>query len=204
MNRETFKRPHDDKCPCISVGLESLRLSLKLRRSRASSCWRHLPPSILGLCICVPCLSIASSERPFPSKVASPYLPSPSSQSASQRYVIHGTHPSLSLVLCLCLLMVCSASHLTLKLHGSSDVICLSLFFKGFIYLFLEREGREKERERNVNVWLPLVHPLRHKPGMSPDWELNWRLFGSQAGTQSTEPPQPGHLLVLITCGCWG
>ena len=30
---------------------------------------------------------------------------------------------------------------------------------KGFIYLFLERgEGREIERERNISVWLPLVH----------------------------------------------
>ena len=34
-------------------------------------------------------------------------------------------------------------------------------FFKDFIYLFLERgEGREKEKERNINVWLPLVRPL--------------------------------------------
>ena len=34
------------------------------------------------------------------------------------------------------------------------------LFFKDFIYLFLEREeGREKERERNINVWLPLSCP---------------------------------------------
>ena len=34
-------------------------------------------------------------------------------------------------------------------------------FLKDFIYLFLERgEGREKERERNISVWLPLVHPL--------------------------------------------
>ena len=33
--------------------------------------------------------------------------------------------------------------------------------FKDFIYLFLERgEGREKERERNINVWLPLAWPL--------------------------------------------
>ena len=33
-------------------------------------------------------------------------------------------------------------------------------FFKRF-YLFLERlEGREKERERNINVWLPLMCPL--------------------------------------------
>ena len=29
-----------------------------------------------------------------------------------------------------------------------------------FIYLFLERgEGREKERERNISVWLPLTRP---------------------------------------------
>ena len=33
-------------------------------------------------------------------------------------------------------------------------------FFKDFIYLFLERgEGREKESERNISVWLPPVHP---------------------------------------------
>ena len=39
-------------------------------------------------------------------------------------------------------------------------------FFKDFIYLFLEREeGREKERERNIDVYkryidqLPLAHP---------------------------------------------
>ena len=32
-------------------------------------------------------------------------------------------------------------------------------FFKEF--LFLERgERREKERERNINVWLPLVYPV--------------------------------------------
>ena len=35
------------------------------------------------------------------------------------------------------------------------------LFICLFVYLFLERvEGREKERERNINMWLPLVHPL--------------------------------------------
>ena len=34
-------------------------------------------------------------------------------------------------------------------------------YFKNFIYLFLERgEGREKEREINIRVWLPLMHPL--------------------------------------------
>ena len=35
------------------------------------------------------------------------------------------------------------------------------IFFKDFIYLVLERgEGREGKRERNINVWLPLAHPL--------------------------------------------
>ena len=33
-------------------------------------------------------------------------------------------------------------------------------FFKDFIYLFLEKGiGRERERERNIDVWLPLAHP---------------------------------------------
>ena len=34
-------------------------------------------------------------------------------------------------------------------------------FLKDFIYFFLERgEGREKERKRNINVWLLLTWPL--------------------------------------------
>ena len=46
------------------------------------------------------------------------------------------------------------------------------------IYLFLERgEGREKERERNID-WLPLAcmpltGDLAPDPGMCPDQELN-------------------------------
>ena len=56
-------------------------------------------------------------------------------------------------------------------------------------------------KERNISVWLPLTWPptgdLAHNPGMCPGWESNWRPFGSQAGTQSTEPHQP-ELLVFI------
>ena len=34
-------------------------------------------------------------------------------------------------------------------------------FFKDFIYSFLgRREGKEKERDRNINVWLHLMHPV--------------------------------------------
>ena len=37
----------------------------------------------------------------------------------------------------------------------------LCFFKKDFIYLFLEKgEGKKKERERNINVWLLLEHPL--------------------------------------------
>ena len=43
----------------------------------------------------------------------------------------------------------------------SSSFFFLSRYFLDFVYLFLKRgEGREKERERNINVWLPLVPPL--------------------------------------------
>ena len=38
-------------------------------------------------------------------------------------------------------------------------ILYFILFFKAFIYLFLERE-REKKKERNIDVWLPLEHPL--------------------------------------------
>ena len=70
--------------------------------------------------------------------------------------------------------------------------------------LFLERgEGKEKERGRNTNVWLPLACSPPHW-GLGPqprhvlwlgimcsDWESNRWPFGFQASTQSTEPQQP-------------
>ena len=40
----------------------------------------------------------------------------------------------------------------------------------------------------------PVLSPkdLVCNPGMSPNWDSNQQPFGSQAGTQSTEPHQPG------------
>ena len=62
-----------------------------------------------------------------------------------------------------------------------------SFVFKDVIYLFLERgEGKERGRETF--------------PGMCLDWELNQQPFGSQAGTQSTEPHQPGNGNHLLIC----
>ena len=72
--------------------------------------------------------------------------------------------------------------------------------FKDFIYLFLERgEGKEKEWERNIHVWLPLTCPptgdLACNPGTCPGWESNLWPFGLQTRTQCTEPQQPGPIL---------
>ena len=71
-----------------------------------------------------------------------------------------------------------------------------NVLFKDFIYLYLERgEGSEKDREKHqyaVASRAPHTGELTRDPGMCPDWEPNWRPFGSQAGTQSTEPHQPG------------
>ena len=57
--------------------------------------------------------------------------------------------------------------------------LCFGFFFKGFIYLFLERgEGKEKKRERNINVWLHLVHPLLGTWPATQAWALDWNRTG--------------------------
>ena len=38
----------------------------------------------------------------------------------------------------------------------------------------------------------PSTGDMACNTGMCPDWELNWRHFDLQAGTQSIEPHQPG------------
>ena len=68
---------------------------------------------------------------------------------------------------------------------------------KNFIYLFLDPgAARDKERERNINVWLPLMCSLLGtRPGAQAcalDWELNWGPFDLQADSQPTEPHQSG------------
>ena len=89
----------------------------------------------------------------------------------------------------------------------------LNMLYRHFIYLFiylfiykdfiyLERgEGREKERERNTDLWemhqsvafdTPPTGIPAHNPGMCPDLEWNLWPFGLQAGIHSTEPHQPG------------
>ena len=70
-------------------------------------------------------------------------------------------------------------------------------FLKNF-YLFIFRQrGREGEREGEkyqcvVAFRVSPAGDLGSKAGMCPQWELNQRPSGSQAGAQSTEPHQPG------------
>ena len=73
----------------------------------------------------------------------------------------------------------------------------ITLFFKRRFYLFIfKQKGKEGEREGEESICgcshVPLTGDLAHHPGMCPDWELNWRPLGSQAGAQFTEPHLPG------------
>ena len=78
------------------------------------------------------------------------------------------------------------------------------MLFPSFFFFFLrEREGKgRRNRETNINVWLPLARPptrdLAHNLGRCPDWESTRGPFGSQANTQSTESHQPGAPAFLI------
>ena len=73
--------------------------------------------------------------------------------------------------------------------------------FTDFIYLFLDRAGRdwEREGEKHQCVIASLTSPTRdlaQNLGMCPDWEMNWWPFGVQARTQSTEPHQSGQKIL--------
>ena len=75
----------------------------------------------------------------------------------------------------------------------------MSFFLKMF-YLFIFREGKGgREGEKYQCVVASRVSPTGD-PGMCPDWESNWRPFGLQASTQSTEPhqPQQGCLFIVV------
>ena len=62
-----------------------------------------------------------------------------------------------------------------------------------FLFSSFRGEGEENEKERNINVWLPRTCPLL---GTWPTTQacalMGKQPFGLQAGTQSTEPHQPG------------
>ena len=70
------------------------------------------------------------------------------------------------------------------------------IFKRFYLFIFREREREGKTwREKHHCMFTcraPPTGDLAHSPGLYPDWESNWWLFGSQATTQTTEPLQPG------------
>ena len=46
------------------------------------------------------------------------------------------------------------------KKEGSKEGGNILDILKKYLLIFRERRGREKERERNINVWLPVMRPL--------------------------------------------
>ena len=98
------------------------------------------------------------------------------------------------------LLMNWHFDHYIMAFFVSSDN-----FFKRF-YLFLERrrEGEIKgEKHQCVASQAPATGDLACNSGMKLDWESNQQLFGLQASTQSTEPCQQGHNLLLKVYFVW-
>ena len=83
--------------------------------------------------------------------------------------------------------------------------VCLHflLFLRFYLFIFRER-GKEGEREgkKHQCVVASCTSPtgiLVCSTGMCHVWESNQQPFGSQAGTQSTEPHQPGlHFFLKI------
>ena len=92
-------------------------------------------------------------------------------------------------------------AHKNVKYHNSvsnsSGREGYLFFLNDPIYLFLERGGWRGEREGEKHQCVvasrtPSNGDLAHNTGMCPDWDLYQWPIGLWAGTQSTEPHQPG------------
>ena len=72
------------------------------------------------------------------------------------------------------------------------------LFLIKILFIYFQRERvREGKREgekhqRVVAFCMPPTGDLACNSGLCPDWELNLRPFGFQAGIQSTASQRPG------------
>ena len=72
----------------------------------------------------------------------------------------------------------------------------MRLLFQRF-YLFIKKRGREGEREGEKHQCVvasraPTTGSLARNPGMCPDWESNWRPFGSQPMLNPQSHPSQG------------
>ena len=93
-----------------------------------------------------------------------------------------------------------NASHFIFLVKFVLALLGPVLFFsfllnKDFIYFQTKgKGGRKRGRETSICCCLscPPTGDLACNTGMCPDQESNQQPFGSQAGTQSTDPNQPG------------
>ena len=80
------------------------------------------------------------------------------------------------------------------------------IYIFNFIYfIFREGAGGEREGEKHqcvVASWVPPTRDLACNPGMCPDWELNQRPFGSQAGAQSLSHTSQGSFYSFLRVSC--
>ena len=91
----------------------------------------------------------------------------------------------------------------TLRLCNSQgyDYLIHALLFKNSLFIFREGKRERKRGEKHQCVVASHTPPngdLAHNPSMCPDWESNWRTFGSQTGTQSTEHNIQGLIPALL------
>ena len=75
-----------------------------------------------------------------------------------------------------------------------------SFFFFVRFYLSIARERRREGGKKRKHICVVASHmpptgDLAHNLGMCPDRESNQQPFALQAGTQSTEPQQPGYFM---------
>ena len=79
------------------------------------------------------------------------------------------------------------------------DIFTFTHIFYFLKILFILREkGREGEKhQRVVASPTPPTGDLAQNPGRRLDQESNQWPFGSQAGTQSTDPHQSGHIHIF-------
>ena len=77
----------------------------------------------------------------------------------------------------------------------------VSFFFKRFLFTFRERKGGRKRGKHQCVIasGMPPVGTWSATQACTLDWELNKQPFDLQAGTQSTEPHQPGLSEIFIT-----
>ena len=111
---------------------------------------------------------------------------------------------SFSCQYCLIFLIKCYILFWQFYFYCMFSITIYSPHFLKILFIFWEGEGREKERERNIDVQekrlsvaphMPPTGDLVRNPGMHPDQESNRQPFGSQTGAQSTDLHQPGHHL---------